>query len=398
MPTASDVDAGGRVDHAVDSLADAAFVRVVAPATGDGVAAGATLARAIADRGVPFQIETARTVEARAVRVARATDRARPGDRTVALGAGADDTTAEVTLSPSGPLSRVAADVADRLTAEVDNVLALAGTIAAGGVPTATESDRLDAAREVGRLDRRPGVGLPTTDLVDGLAHSTLVHAPFSGDPTAAARAVEGVCPTEVSSAPEATGHRDAASLMALSVAGTSGATDRAGVVVERALRPHVTDADAPFDTLEGYADVLDATARTAPGTATALALGHDAEDYALDVWRDHARAVHDAVEDATTKRFDGLLVARVADPPVDTLTRLLRDFRSPEPVVLVVGDRRAGAAAVDTDLRGPTVSAADAVEGNYDAASTGRQTRVEYDTENADPAALVSAFREVLE
>jgi hypothetical protein len=139
---------------------------------------------------------------------------------------------------------------------------------------------------------------------------------------------------------------RSIASRVALAVAGDDDATPRAADAVERALRPYATP-EAPLATLGGFADVLTATARERPGTGVALALGHGGGDAALDAWREHGRAVHSALDSATTARHDGVFVVRAPDElgaaetpgRLATLARLARDFRSPEPLVVAVGD-----------------------------------------------------------
>jgi len=310
-PAASDVAA---------RLREAGFVRLAAAAHGDALAAAGVLATALASDGVPFQVSVAAHADP--------ADRSTDADCTVALGG--PDVPADVTIDGvSAPASRTAFEAARALSAEPDATLALAGTIAAGASGS--------ALADVAGLERRPGAAVPTDDLADGLAHSTLIHAPFSGDPDAATETLSRIDP-------EADGAgRRVASLVALATVEPDDATPRAAECVERALRPF---AGGPLRTVGGYADVLDAVVREEPGTAVALALGRT-PDGALDAWRTHARRAHVAVRAATTGRYDGLFVGRVdGDVPVWTVARLLRDFRSPEPVVLVATDGFAAAAA----------------------------------------------------
>ncbi|MFC7323832.1 exonuclease RecJ, partial [Halorubrum rutilum] len=160
---------------------------------------------------------------------------------------------------------------------------------------------------------RRPGVAIPTADLADGLAASTLVRTPYSGDTEGARAALAELgLPAEL----DDDARRRLASLVAVDVADADGAIARAASAVERALRPYEAVGDAaPFETVGGYADVLDALAREAPGTGVALALaadpGDDLATAALDAWRSHGLAAHRALDAATTGRYDGCVVVR---------------------------------------------------------------------------------------
>ncbi|WP_129115075.1 exonuclease RecJ [Halegenticoccus tardaugens] len=363
------------------ALRDAPFVRVAARADGDSLAASGILARALRDVRVPFHVR------------ASPEDVSIPGgdaagvDLVVgsspAVGAdgrldgdgsdggdeddGDDRGPKRVAAGASRPASVVAFEIARELGTDPDPALGLAGVVASGGTVDGDGSAPiLDAADRAGVVERRPGVAVPTADVADGVAHTTLVHAPVSGQPerVRAALAELGL-PAEL----DEDAHRRIASLVAVEATAVEDATPRASEAIERALRPHATP-DGPFETVGGYADVLDAVARERPGVGVALALGHDAEGTnasvrtaALDAWRDHARAAHAALRGATTARYDGVFVAR---PPADappsalgTVARLLRDFRSPEPVALVVVDGAAAAASVEPLDLGAVVATA---------------------------------------
>lgn len=372
-----------REDALADAVAAAPFVRVVAAGDGDSLAAAGLLARACQATDVPFQVRV---------------DRGFDGDAntdvvTVAVGPVRQEADHRLRGRPVSP---AAAGVARALGIDPDPVLTLAGTVAAGETPQAA-GEWLQVAEGADRVRRRPGVAVPTADLADGLAASTLLVAPFSGDRESATGLL-----TDLDAGTDATGfdeatHRMLASLVALAVVGDDDATPRAAEEVERALRPHETP-EAPFATLGGYADVLDAVARTDPGVGVALALGGDesatVREAALDAWRRHAAAAHRLVRGAALARHRGLVVARVTDgdPAVmPTTARLLRDFRSPEPVVLVVGDGAAAAASVDDVAVGETVAAAaDAVGGTGRGTPTAGTARFDTDAEQ-----FVQEFRE---
>lgn len=305
-------------------LREADFIRLVAAPDGDALAATGLLGRALAAVDIPFHVSVQSLPE--------------PGSTeapcTIGLGHDVGD------CSLGDPcVSQTAFAVAQELGHTPDPVLALVGETAAGQVPGETGDSALAAAREDGRFERRPGVGVPTEDLADGLAHSTLFHATFSGTIAGA---------EEVLTAASVDGevdHRRLASLVA--VHALENAPDRAASAVERALRPWTTAG--PFQTVAGFGDVLEATARHRPGTAVALALGHGGREPALDAWRDHATLAHTAVRKGDLERLHGLVIARV-DGAVQTVARLVRDFRSPEPVAVAICEDEVAIATTDRD------------------------------------------------
>jgi hypothetical protein len=380
------------------AIREARFVRLFAAADGDALAASGLLARASRATGVPFQV--------------RASDRPPQTDGdavTIAVGsAAAAATDAELTLLRSEtPASLTAFEAATELDAGPDPVLALAGIVAAGHRPTAGDAEQLlSRASGDGRAERRPGVAVPTADLADGLAHTTLLHASFSGDPDAVRARLADL-------GDEAETGRAVASMVAIDVAGATATTPRGARTVEQALRPYATP-DGPFETLGGFADVLDVVARERPGTAVALALGHDAAEAALDAWRRHAAAAHETVRSATTARYDGTFVARVTGEPdpkrLVTAARLVRDYRSPEPVALVVGDGVAGVATAGPAALAAALDAGVAATERESSADDDPETGTSDDAHEAtvraddrygharfdgDPSAFVAGFRE---
>jgi len=351
-PGASDVAAACR---------DAELVRILATADGDALAATGLLARALSETGVAFQ--------ASVTHLPRVGGETTEADATVTVGASGGDVA--LTAVPASPVAHAAAR---ELGADPDPVLALAGVTVAGGIP-GQYPDLLEAA-ETGGVERRPGVAVPTEDIADGLAHTTLAHAPFSGDSEAARAALADLDDTD---------GRRVASLLALATAGD--APPRAAEAVERALRPYAPGG--PFATVGGYADVIDAVARERPGTGLALALGHGGREDALAAWRDHARRAHEALREADTGRYDGFVVARAENPsPVGTVARLLRDFRSPEPVALAVSGVEAAAAAVDRDVEPALRDAAAAVGGETAGSNGGKREAQDRESNEAESVA----------
>ena len=378
---ATPADAAAASDVAA-ALREAPFVRVVAAADGDSLAASGVLVRACRESSIPFQ-----------VRVDPVPDPT-PGegdDVVVGVGAAGGD----IALAGVEAASLVAAAVARELGVAPDPMLALAGVASAGQPLDAGDAATLlDTARERTTVERRPGVATPTADLADGVAHSTLVHAPVSGDAEAATAALSGL---GIPSPPSDEDRRRLASWLAIEATASSA---RAAEAVERALRPHATP-EARFATIEGFGDALDAVARERPGTGVALAIRDDdgLRTAVLDAWRDHARAAHGAVTAATTGRYDGVLVARVdADDPgrLGTVARLRRDYRSPEPVVLAVGNDAAAAASVDDARLGDAMR--EAVRSvDADGSSAGDAWRATARFGGGEVSRFSTAFREAL-
>lgn len=356
---------------AVETLESASFVHLLAHADGDSLAAAAVVARALDDDGRPFHLSVVRTA-AEAERRVATTD----ADTTCCV-VGVDAPAAAAVRGT--PRSAAAATVATALGASPPATLSLAGVLAAGATPDALPDE---ATADVAR---HPGVGVPTADLADGLAHSTLVHAPYSGDASAASAALADLGVDATAAADGATGRR-VASLLALDA--TTDAPAQAATAVTRALRPH---RGGPLETVEGYADVLDLLARRAPGLATALALGHDVTDAARDAWRTAASAVHRAVREAEVARHSGVVVARVGDADVWTAARLLRDYRASEPAALAVGDGEAALATTDAD------AAAVAAETGADVTGTATRAVLCIDAEQTTEDGAVAAVRRAL-
>ena len=368
-----------------ETLSGAPFVRVAAASDGDSLAAAGLLARACANT-TPFQL--------------RLDDEATV-DTEDAVTVTVGPTAADGDVSLDRPASPTAFEAARRLGADPDPILALAGTIAAGETVQSAES-ALDAAREADLIDREPGLALPTDDVPTGLAASTLLHGPFSGDEDAAAALVAelGAGATDAHASGEDAGrgeefHRRLASLVTIDAVTAEGATDRAATAVERALRPYLTP-DGPFHTLGGYADVLDAVARTAPAAGIPLALGEgsdDTRDAAVAAWRKHGAAVHEQLRSATTRRHHGIWVLETdADAAVlPAIARLARGFRSPEPVALALSE---GAAAVagESGIADAIAAATSTVDGTGAGTDTTGWARFDTDTEQ-----FTDAFREAL-
>ncbi|ELY88165.1 exonuclease RecJ [Natrialba hulunbeirensis JCM 10989] len=380
----SDTEFGSDADIAVTAataIESAGFVRVITRADGDALAASGLLTAALSATNTPFQVTVGRTIADRTERATRHAD-ADAGDAsdelTVVLGTvdepahehairldsderpatlAAADTVRELGSGDSGDSSSPAGTPTDEPPGPeptLDPVLALAGLVAAGVDPGAGESEWvLESARERGLVERRSGVAVPTADPVDGLAHSTRLCAPWSGDLEATR---EALSPTGLDlDQPEtfdADDHRTLGSLVALDVVGADDATETAATSIQRVLRPYaITSDEYAFATVGGYAAVLEATARAEPGTGAALAMGLDAREPALAAWRAHGSRAHAALESASMGRYDGLFVVGIDDGPVEAVAQIALAYRSPEPTVLAVGS---GEAALATRESGP--------------------------------------------
>jgi len=378
MASTEDADAGDApVDSAAAALRSASFVHVVAHADAGAVAAAGLLARAADATGVPFQVSVVRTAAEAGRRVAA-------GDGTT-IAVGVSEPSAPTLAGPELPVA--AAETARAVGHDPDPALVLAGLVARGISPEGT------AAFEAADVERRQGVGVPTDDPIDGLAHTTLVHGAFSGDPAAADEflADSGVDAGDGDAGTESDveTRRRIASLVALE-ASAPAVGERGLAALGRALNPLAPGSH--FATVAGDADVLAATTRESPGTAVALVLGADCGESALGTWRDHALRVHRATSQADPARHSGLTVARV-DTGVWTAARLLRDFRSPEPAVLALGDGEAALAGPPgTGALGALSTAAGECDGSAGGTDTRAYARFEGDADD-----LVAVLRGLL-
>lgn len=457
------------------AVASAGFVRVLVRADGDGLAAGGLLAAALAELDTPFQVTPTRSAAEREGALAEREALA-AGDVILALGPVGDDADAlEARLDADGvdsigstegfdtadgsetvdasenadateigtpvdgadagpterfgdgpipfaepaidrPASRLAWDLATRLGADPDPVVALAGGIAAGfGLASSALAPMRRAAEQGELIDARPGLGIPTGDPVEGLAHSGLVHAPWSGDTAAVGRALEGIIAedgrvgngpegadgadgpgnTEDPGSDESPGREDGpgsgegsgsddgttvarldeetgrrlASAVAVDALSAGGTPASAAAAIEVVLQPATTPG-GPLATVEGLADVLGAVARDAPGIGIALAAGRGGHDGALSAWRTRGPVLHAAVRESALRRSDGIAVLTVdpdtldapggpgAVPGVD-VARVAAAYRAEEPIVVAVvpdvpGEPAGGDGAVTGDDADP--------------------------------------------
>lgn len=308
-----------------ESLHGADRVRVVGRADGDGLAAAALYGRALGSLAVPRHISlspnreaAAPTLEANDVTVAPGLDEHEPGEQSAAL---------------------AAYETALELGTDPDPGLAVAGAVAANVEP---HGPALDAAREAG-MDTRPGLGIPTAELRTGLAYSTRFHAPFSGDPDSVASFLDEWDRSEPADPDD---RREVAAAVALD-ATAQAPGERAVSALEGVLAPRV--APGPFETIEGFADVLNAAARFDPGAGLAALLGSVDRERLLAAWKQYGTQVHEAVA-ALPKTDESTVTATVEDvSPID-VARLGHAFRVPADRLAVAGPEAIALAATDVD------------------------------------------------
>lgn len=340
--TGRSTDAVHDPERAATLLGDADFVHLLGRRDGDALAAVGLLGRALEGRDIPYQVSLAPHSAAAERRMM---------DQSLSVGAGLD--AGDLRLAHEA-VSLEAYDIAAALDADPDPVLAIAGTVAGGTVPNGAA---YDAAQEKG-VTRRPGVGIPTADPAVGLAYSGLLHADFSGDEDAAQSFLDALDVAHDADAMEESEGTDEplnteeaytriASAVALEVSESEheGRTSRG---LERLLAP--LSSPGPFETVEGYADVLDALAHHDPGTGVAFILGDADRETALSSWKQAGARLHRAVVSLSLDQSDGVAVATVEDIDPTPVARLVRDFRVPERAVIVGNGESVALATTDRD------------------------------------------------
>lgn len=363
----------GSAESVATTLTDTAFVRVICRSNGDAIAAAGLLARALRRESTPFQI--------RADQFGHANPTVTDQDDGCCIALGLSHPAADININPversvtrsvyavtealTTPThaSESGVDTTDDVSGEdvnitippTDTLLALAGIITTGvSLETKSASNNQEQTQAQSQttdgsgfatslletltttdtvsVDQQPGVGIPISNVVDGLAHSTLMHASFSGDVDAThammaeidldvdidAHSSEGDDQGEFTDAVSLIDlsdedQRTIASAVTIDVIKASTPTVGTAISLEQALHPQYLP-DGPMTTIEGYADVLRAVSRERPGTAIAFAISHDASDAALSAWREHAQAVHHILQTAHTGRYDGVYLLRCRD------------------------------------------------------------------------------------
>lgn len=316
---------------------EADVVHLLGRADGDGLAAVGLLGRALDAIETPYQVSLVRTP-------LEAEDRLLDGGTVLGVGLpGVGD----VTLGTDS-LAFGAYDVATRIDADPDPILALAGASAGGITPTGPV---LEDAADRG-IERRPGVGLPTADLATGLAFSGRLHARFSGDEHAAGALLADL---ELPAEMDESAHTRLASAVAVE-ATDSVNPDRSAEALGTILRPYETPG--PFETVEGYADVLEALATGAPGIGVAYLLGYEERESVISAWTSAGGVLHRDIANLSLSSTGDVTAGWSEDADPARVARLVRDFRAAEPTVAIAGPSSLGLATVDLDARSLLASA----------------------------------------
>lgn len=302
-----------------DRLASADLVRLAVPPTADSIAATGILTRALAERGIPHHASISPTGSI-----------ADPHDaHCVAVGA-ARNPGVDACLRPGSATVSVAEQVRS-LGQDPHPELLAAGSLFSR--PDVVAADR--------GATRTAGVGVAVADVADGLAHATLVHGPFSGDPALAAAWLGEV--------DEEDGRR-LGSAVALSTIAEAGAAPRVPYMIERFIHP-IRTANAPFETAAGTADVLDVVAACDPGLALAVACGQrTARGAALEAWRAASERIHRTIRAAEPEPHTGIDILRVSNVCAAPLARLSLDVLTTQPTVAVLTEDRVAVASIERD------------------------------------------------
>lgn len=325
-------------DAAVTALRGAPLVRILTKQFADSIAAAGVLTQGLAEQQIPFQVSPTTSQDDRAMR-ASAGD---PDAVTVSIGSLTDPDLADIVLDHA-PVE-MAVSIVKRLGADPEPHLPLAGIIARGENPEKLP-ELLSSTRDP-EQSRSSRFGIPVDDLVDGLAHSLLIHAPFSGDRSQVADMLDRVG-VDIDQIDSDETLRQIASAVAINA--TDGPNPkRAADYVESFLYPHVTSHQ--FRTLEGFADILMSTTQSHPGTAVALAIGGNVQSAALETWRQHALTVHRQLNDIELKRYNGVVSFSGEWTWIRTAARVVQRTMSPEPVTIARSDEGVAVAAEDED------------------------------------------------
>ncbi|AOW80423.1 hypothetical protein HTSR_1245 [Halodesulfurarchaeum formicicum] len=329
MATTGTADENWTPDGLAGHLREVSLARVVSRADGDGLAAAAILGRALAARNIPRHLSLSPTA-------ADATTRLSESSTAVTLGFPVGEHVCDADAA-----ALCAYEVARELGTDPDPGLAIAGAVAAGTEP---QGPALDAASERG-LTNRPGLAIPTTDPAVGLAHTGLVHADFSGSVEAAR---DFLAPLDLPAELDPDANERLASAVALAATDTA-RPDRATRAIEAAIAPRSSPTD--LETVEGYGDVLNASAAMAPGRALAALLGTPELPTLRTLWEQYGTALHRAVDDLAPAEGPVAMGTVEAIPPRD-VARLGRDFQVDADRLYVAGPGAITLASSEVDAR----------------------------------------------
>lgn len=279
MATTGTPTAASEPADLANTLDGSALARIQSRADGDGLAAAAILGNALAELGIPRHLSVSPDVEP-----------TNPDTETEAGAVTIDVRTLDAACN-NNSLALCAYETAVAMGADPDPGMAIGGAITAHVTPRGNAL----ADAEAQGLTERPGVAIPTPDLVSGLAHSSWLRAPFSGDEDATADFLDEHALRPIDGTED---RKRLASAIAFIVT-ESMAQERTTDALASALGPQTSPT--AFETVGGYADVLRAVAARAPGVGLAALLDEVDEAALLDHWRSYGDAVHEAVSNIST-------------------------------------------------------------------------------------------------
>lgn len=306
----------GEAIAGLETVVSADFVRLHTRAIPDSLVAAGLLARYCYEQGIPFHVST------RGVTTPVPEDRDVSGDGTVevALAGGTADT--------DGPVCYRVYELLSEHDATPDSLYTLAGIAAADYDPATVAPSILDAAID----SEEPGIGVPTTDRVMGLAYSTHQHTDYSGDVEATRSALEafGI------SNPAAATPKEHASFAAVTSVTSAVSTNQSATDLNRFLKPHMIDH--PYQSIEGYSDIIQTLSQPHPDLV--LALAFPTPDYELiqSNWQTYAEQAHNAVQTATPTATDYYYRADI-DTDYPLMPARLLSYHTTNPTVIASTD-----------------------------------------------------------
>lgn len=266
------------VNEGLESVDSADFVRIYTREIPDSLVAAGLLARYCYDQGIPFHVRT------RGVTTPVPEDTDLSGEGTVEV------TFAGGTADTDRPVCCRVYEFLTEHDATPDSLYVLAGIAAADYDPATVAPSILEAAVD----SEEPGIGIPTTDWITGLAYSTHQHTDYSGDVDATRAALEAFGISD----PQAASPKEYASFAAVTSVTSGISTSQSATGLNRFLTPHMIDH--PYQSIEGYSDIIRVLSQPCPGHVLALAFPTPEYDSIRSHWQTYAEQAHNAVQTAT--------------------------------------------------------------------------------------------------
>lgn len=325
----------------LEAVASADFVRIHTREAPDSLVAAGLLARYCYDQGIPFHVRP------RGVSAQVPAEGDLSGDNTVdvALPGGTSDT--------DGPVCYRVYEFLTELDATPDPFYTLAGITAADYDPGTVAPSILEAA--VSSQD--PGIGIPTTNWVMGLAYSTLQHTDYSGDVDATRATLEAYGISDPSTASP----KVHASFAAVTSVTSAISTSQSATGLNRFLKPHLIDH--PYQSIEGYSDIIRVLSQPRPGHVLSLALPNPDYDAIRSHWQTYAAQAHNAVQTATPTATDHYYRADI-DTKYTLMPARLLSYHTTNPTVIAGNDTHIALYTRNPQLPGGFETATSTVNG----------------------------------